>query len=747
MRRVGIAVGCFVASASMAAQSISYRALDDSSKDRSQAGSAGYASQVVSAERRMSSPLRHAHVGAVSDWTQHYSRFSAPKSAAIAAKLEKDPRWAQSLYSRQRRGSHHGNRKAPAKVQGDWNVVLGTTTFEPMFDFNYSLDSDYEQGYGTLNSLDLVAENAATTYGGAYLATNGSLTVTAGSGTGIYQLTPGGPGSEEQPTNSGYYTYNNVLFPDYPALTPPFTDFAGVSFGNSTNNMLFVESGGSDYNFWWESGAFSGTFSGVAGVQFEIDPDGGQTYPAKYTWDVAATPACAGDISEGQFGDYVVVGIPAPAAAGSQANIVGYTNLYTGSSPSGICSGSEPTVLFAYATANGGEVPGSVALSLDGAQLAFIEDILTGSSYFHVLTIGTESEGTDPTTGSVQPGVGSSNAVDNAVLLSPDMGMTNQASTTAPFIDYASNAAYVSTYSWLTGNGYLYKIADVFGGSTPTIAWSVQILAIPSSPVFDSVSNEIFFTDNLGNIDYVTDLGSSGSSVTSFSVASGTTSLNPVTVDSVNEMVYATFNTNGTNALVVQAPTSLASDVAVPVGMGNTWSTGPYGVDFNNAWYTGSGTPELYVIGTDTATGTIPTLYEVGFNDEGVMNASATASAALATGAADSSSVTEFYNPNIVDPITMTAGEDFLFVGVTNNCAATEGDSAGCVLSLDITSGFPASSGAPATISASTTAIEALGGSTGIIVDNDSSDGQASNVYYGTKDGGTLVKAAQAGLD
>ncbi|MFZ2024433.1 MAG: hypothetical protein WAV06_21995, partial [Terracidiphilus sp.] len=68
------------------------------------------------------------------------------------------------------------------------------------------------------------------------------------------------------------------------------------------------------------------------------------------------------------------------------------------------------------------------------------------------------------------------------------------------------------------------------------------------------------------------------------------------------------------------------------------------------------------------------------------------------------------------------------------------------------TTGFPA-------VSAGTTALAALGGSTGIIVDNDDvTDSQTANVYYATKNGVTptgtvdagasnLVKATQEGLN
>ena len=60
-------------------------------------------------------------------------------------------------------------------------------------------------------------------------------------------------------------------------------------------------------------------------------------------------------------------------------------------------------------------------------------------------------------------------------------------------------------------------------------------------------------------------------------------------------------------------------------------------------------------------------------------------------------------------------------------------------MSLDITSGFP-------TIKAGATALAAAGGTTGMVVDNQSSSGQASSIFYATKTGTSLVKATQSAL-
>jgi hypothetical protein len=140
----------------------------------------------------------------------------------------------------------------------------------------------------------------------------------------------------------------------------------------------------------------------------------------------------------------------------------------------------------------------------------------------------------------------------------------------------------------------------------------------------------------------------------------------------------------------------------------------------------------LYVVGTGS--GTTPTLYSVGFNGSGLMNGTVTGTTALTSAAgADASALTENFNSALA--------KDYLFVGVTNHCRATTGGgNAGCVMSLDITAGFP-------TVSAATTALAAAGGTSGIIIDNDITTlTQASSIYYATKTGDTLVKATQAAL-
>ena len=674
----------------------------------------------LSAPLLVAQTIPQASPGMISDWTNRHVLYPESTNGSVMWAVRRDPRWWQNWYRR-----HPGtwwpvrdpNPRKP--IHRDWSVALSsnpsTASFEPLFNFSYAIGAD--TGYGSVS----VTDNG----GGEFLATAGSVTVT-GTLTGTpangstYPLYAGGPGVTTSP--DGEFDFDNLIYPS----TNPWMDLDGLLFvsgafeinlwGNSASNYEF-----DDYN----GTAYTNANTG-AGYTLSVAPGGGQTEPAKFGFNVNATPSCAND--------FVVMGIPATPASGGQANIIGVNNLYSGGTGA-LCT-TGPTVTFAYASGTG-QVPAPVVISLEGTQLAYIENLLSGESYFHVLTLGTTGTNGTSTTAAVVPGsAGGNNAVDQRVLLSPNGGTTNQSSTSAPWVVYtpgdANDWAYATTYSTTgTGSGYLYKITNVFNSSAPTIVWSVAINAIPSTPVYDITSNKVFFTDSDGRIDYVVDSGASPSVVYSAVLANGATSVNPVVIDSTNEMVYATFNSNGTHALVVQAPTSMASTVSVPVGTASTVYGSPYEPDFNNAWYTGTGTPLLYIAGTGT--GTAPTLYSVGFNASGVLNATAnTTTAALTTGEADSAPVTEFYNS--------TLAEDFLFVGVTNHCVATtNGGAAGCVMALNITSGFP-------TVNAAATALAAGGGTSGIIVDNNSSATQAASVYYATKTGVTLVKATQAAL-
>ena len=98
-------------------------------------------------------------------------------------------------------------------------------------------------------------------------------------------------------------------------------------------------------------------------------------FPAKYSFDINATPSCAND--------YVVFGLNVAGATPGQANLVGVTNLYSGANPR-LC-GANPTVNWAYnGSTAGGAVLTSPVISLDGKRIAYVESA-AGGTVFHVL--------------------------------------------------------------------------------------------------------------------------------------------------------------------------------------------------------------------------------------------------------------------------------------------------------------------------------------------------------------------------
>jgi hypothetical protein len=676
---------------------------------------------VLSARMFAGKPAPHVPKSIVSDWSRRYVLYKESGDASGKPDFDKDPRREQSWYLRHPEAWWPGYRGGPRhllpeqEMNRDWSLNLGASSSSTVINFSFTIST--ETAYGSVNVTDQG--------GGVWLATSGTLTVTGGSDVGTWTLIAGGPGVTTSPL--GGFLYDNLITP----AVNPALDVDGLLFGITGKELNVWGNSANNYSFYdyTTAGGYGAQLTATGNFDFQPAPGGGQSTPAKYTFDVTAAPSCAND--------FVAVGVAATPASGGQANIVGVNNLYSTSPASAApnCTTNGPTVKFAYASGTG-QVPASLAISLNGTKLAYIENLSAGKSYFHVLTIGTTGSNGTSASAAVVPGTGN-NAVDNTVLLSPDGGVTNESSTSAPYINYTTNdandTAYVTTYSNSgSGSGYLYKIGNVFSSSAPTIIWKVAVTAIPGPPVYEDATNSVFFTDSNGRIDYVIDTGTSPTVTYGGIVAAGTTSLNPVTIDVADEFVYATFNTNGTNALVVQAAETLASSVSVAVGTGNTTYSGPYGVEFNNAWYTGAAGPLLYVVGTGT--GTTPTLYSVGFGSGDVLNGTTANSTALTSAAgADASPPTEYFNP--------TLAKDFLFVGVTNHCRATTGGgTAGCVMSLNITAGFP-------TVSAATTALAASGGTTEIVIDNDNTTlSQASSAYYGTKTGNTLVKATQNAL-
>jgi len=293
----------------------------------------------------------------------------------------------------------------------------------------------------------------------------------------------------------------------------------------------------------------------------------------------------------------------------------------------------------------------------------------------------------------------------------------------------------------------------VFNGTPAEVktgGWPVTVTGNPgiSTPVFDSVTKHVFLTTGNGFIYYVDDSVSPAVLSSGLSVAGGTTgnTAGPVHVDSTRGLVYAFFNTNGSNTLVAQATTSLTGLVTVKIGTNTTTAAAVRAGDFNNSYYTSTGgtaAARLYVVGNDGSSAQVPALYSIGFGTGYTMTSGTPANGPLALSTTTSTGVgasplTEFYNT--------TTSTDYLFVGVTNACSTAV--TTGCIRSLNISSAFPTTSNVNSVI------LAVSGGTGRITVDNNSSNTGTSggtgtgtsSVYYTTQSGSTIVKSTQSGL-
>jgi hypothetical protein len=459
--------------------------------------------------------------------------------------------------------------------------------------------------------------------------------------------------------------------------------------------------------------------------------------PAKYTFDPTAPPTCTNlTTTPPTIGDFVVFTINVPAthvAAASQGNLVGITNLYSGS-PAGPC-GTHPTFLFSYAIgSNGSQL--SPVLSIDGAQVAWIEN--ASPAILHITT-WVAGQGSNATVTSVAIGNGSSDiALDytNPLVSGTSCPATTSSTNTNSdlYVDYQNNAGYIGA-----DNGILYHIASIFGG-TPTVDFCTIANPITPSPlgaaVYDAVNSEVYISDPASVYAYTVGASSFTSAGSYQYGASASTVTSGPLLDSFNGFVYmfsaedaATGHTSMT-----QLPASMASAlVVVPLGPA-TSSTYPvlFNGTFDNNYLTNgpavSGST-LYTCGTDSTNTAAQDLFAVGFHvNTGVaeFNPVMTANTNVNPGGENGicSPITEFY-----DGVT-----DRIFVGMGDPNYANDGFGANVVTMWDVTNQLttPPLPGTNPTPTATSPA-NYFGGTTGFAIDNNASGtAQAESIYFST---------------
>lgn len=455
-------------------------------------------------------------------------------------------------------------------------------------------------------------------------------------------------------------------------------------------------------------------------------------FPAKYRFDTTGTPSCTLD--------YVAYALNVAGVTKGQANIIGINNLYSGN-PSGLC-GTNPTVEWGFngSTAGGGVLTSPV-LSLDGTKIAYVESAAS-SAVFHILTWGTTSQGT--VSKSVAPKTGATCLSGTSCLQSVTFSATSTTTFASPWVDYGSDKAFVAS-----DDGKIYRISCVFTcarGVNPTVDWTYTLpvagtggaLPQPNGPIYNSPYGYLFVGDQLGEMWVI---NASGSTPTLFAGpvmigGGGCTTTNPpgrtgtpspctatgtaygipdsaiLDASGSSEKLFVFSGNDGAGAVVKQMNQNLTGLVRVSIGQGGVdVHTGTFD---NKYWGATPTSGELFVCGTGP-TDNIPYHYWIGFTNYPVINSAPTGSLIRLAGAngVACAPYTEFFNPNL----NLGNGDhDLLISGLVD---ATNG----YIITNDISTGA---------ITKSLAFVNYPGGISGVVIDNDGTDGQTSSVYFST---------------
>jgi hypothetical protein len=479
-------------------------------------------------------------------------------------------------------------------------------------------------------------------------------------------------------------------------------------------------------------------------------------FPAKFTFGTSAA-SCS---------DYVVYNTSL-AGSGSQASIIAFTNLYA----SGGCTAPVPKTAWAYNT--GGTVLTSVVLSGDGTQMAFVHSAAGGASLEILRPVN--GQGTSATA-PVSPGTSTATpgtyvtckSGAGSCLLSLAFGNGANDTNSSPYYVYGGTNA--DTIFVGDDTGFVHKFTHVFSGTPGEITtggFPAQAAVVKiSGPVYDDASKTLFVVSSFdgntpGNGGRIHEVSAStgitpseGNSNILGPWTSGEGGCNtpgtsgtgtPLTTDApivdpaagTNGMVYVFMGNNGAGSAAVYqfapgfAETSCGSMVAV--GTGSTTGVPLYSGSFDNIYFTGGPTGNIYVCGT---TGGDAQLWRIPITvSSNALGTPVAITTTLSTATTTCSPVTEFLKGTV----------DQAFVSVEASGRPTACAGAGCVMSFTITTALAAG----ATPSA---ALEEPGGTSGIVVDNSSALAGASQIYFSTLaappagGGGLAIQAAQSGL-
>jgi hypothetical protein len=481
-------------------------------------------------------------------------------------------------------------------------------------------------------------------------------------------------------------------------------------------------------------------------IDWSISLGGGSTglnqYPAKYTFDVTAFPDC--------IHDFVVFPINVPGSS-SQPNIVGFNYLYSGGTQLnvGLCNANTPAtpavtgstysgaVYFSYnVNAIGGAVLTSPAISLDGSKIAFVESAAGTAPHFHVLAFkaGDGVNGANPVDVTTPVQITSFVSTQPAAGQATDLQYStctagNGNSNSSPYVDYTNDLAYIGDDC-----GNIVRIQNVFcpngcSNAAPSLDTTFNNGSgvfnacgpnTATAPVLDpapSGTGDLFMGCSNGRM-YRIVPGTSTTNASQTSHAGGGTSGNggisdPPLVDTTNGFVYWTNPSDLTGAILAQNTTTLFG-ATTTIEFGEPGVNPVHAGTFNDPYFDSADTTtwEIIVCGFSTAGANPPELFSIGFTTGGVITGTPTGNTngMGATGGAQCSPITDFLGGD---------GTDRIFFGIDSGVFNMFN------VGTSSTINFPFDSITP-------TSVTETGGTSGVMVDNTSSVGNASSVYFST---------------
>jgi hypothetical protein len=480
-------------------------------------------------------------------------------------------------------------------------------------------------------------------------------------------------------------------------------------------------------------------------------------YPAKYSFSISSS-SCA---------DWVVYGTGLPGSS-TQATILAYTNLY-----SGTCSGSIPAVAWAFNTGAGSTILTSPVLSLDGTQIAFVQNNPTSGASLTLLKWAKGGTLSAPTALTSQASASAYRSCTAPCMFSIHFSGGANDSGSSAWYDYTLDAVWVGD-----DNGVLHKFTGAFEGSPAELTtggWPVTVSASPlSGPIQDSSTGNVFVGDyNLSTDSACTPSASKSSAPCGFlySYDSSTGAFNAKSaqldynfgivdtplLDEYAGQLYVPVGSDGevgtSNNCGTGTPCAGVFQLSTDFSSGATGTEATIGPGyqsllsgtFDHAYLTSasasSPTGHLYVVGNTGPANN--TLYQISV----IANVMSTTSMAGPVVAQNYSNGYYASGLNVTD--FSNGSTDYVFLSTLafsnfTGCGTTPSITIGCIVGFNVTSGAISSSMLPVGSS------PAAGGASGIIVDNVGSATGESNIYFSalanqscTTSGGTSGCAIQ----